>query len=67
MSSGWPLWTSGPWLTREGVAGFADVEDLERVGRSRALHYVGEAVPQPDSVAAARVNGASVSKVGLAC
>src|SRR5205823_479537 len=44
-----------------------DVEYLERVGRSRALHYVSEAVPDPDSVAAARVNAARVGKVGLAC
>src|SRR5205814_7711234 len=44
-----------------------DVEDLERVGRSRALHYVSEAVPDPNSVAAARVDAARVGKVGLAC
>src|SRR6185436_11980951 len=44
-----------------------DVEYLERLGRSRALRNIGEAVPDPDSVAAARVNGARVGKVGLAC
>src|SRR5206468_9822630 len=44
-----------------------DVEYLERVGCSRALHYVSEAVSDPDSVAAARVDAARVGKVGLAC
>ena len=53
--------------TRRGCGRVRDVEYLERLGRSRALHYVSEAVPDPDSVAAARVNGARVGKVALAC
>src|SRR5205823_15126552 len=44
-----------------------DVEYPHRARRSRALHYVSEPLPDPDSVAAARVNAARVGKVGLAC
>src|SRR4029453_4699908 len=53
------------YARRSGRVG--DVKYLEPLGCSRALHYVSEAVPDPDSVAAARVNGARVGKVGLAC
>src|SRR5262245_48792034 len=46
--------------------GVRDAEYLERPGRSRALHDVREAVPDPDGVAAARIDGARVGEVGLA-